>query len=385
MKMTIPQKKIAFVSIPHIVAESEEARLEGERLPLVVASGNQPKSIVLDYSRTIEDSPIKRGLYLKNIDFLREQTRVLSVDYEYVEGLNERVIGYLKNYSPSVENPNIGEYFIDLSGTGRLFGRTLDTCGKIISQLHRGFRLNARCGIGNTTLIARLASEVTGDGGVYEILQNPEKLFFPPLSVTLLPDLPLSIKNELLLDYSIRCMGDLLPFSKNDLRNLFGTEGELLYNYARGISRSTLMEKKTEEILQRDCIINHERNDDELIRRKFFNLILELCEEMRREHVFPQSAKITVVYQDDYRYTTAGKLDQASFYEEELYRELVFRLNRALKRRTCVKKIILAFSRFTAPSYQLNLFRDIYRTSELARAFDHIRRRFGKKSIGYGT
>ena len=180
-------------------------------------------------------------------------------------------------------------------------------------------------------------------------------------------------------------MGDLLPFSKTDLRNLFGTEGELLYNYARGISRSTLMEKKTEEVLQRDCIINHEKNDDELIRRKFFNLILELCEEMRREHVFPQSAKITVVYQDDYRYTTAGKLDHASFYEEELYRELVFRLNRALRRRTCVKKIILAFSRFIAPSYQLNLFHDIYRTRELTRAFDHIRRRFGKKSIGYGT
>jgi DNA polymerase-4 len=383
--MNIPEKKITFVSIPHMVAESEAARLGGEKMPIIVASGNQPKSIVLDYSRAIAGSPIKRGLYLKNIDFLRERVRVLSVDYEYVEGLNKSVVGYLKNYSPSVENPGIGEYFIDLSGTERLFGRTLDTCGKIVSQLRRVFRLTARCGIGNTTLIARLASEVTGDGGVYEILQNPEKLFFPPLSVTLLPDLPLSIKNELLLDYSIRCMGDLLPFSKNDLKNLFGTEGELLYNYARGISRSTLMEKKTEEVLQRDCIINHEKNDDELIRRRFFNLILELCEEMRREHVFPQHAKITVVYQDDYRYTTAGKLDRASFYEEELYRELVFRLNRALKRRTCVKKIILSFSRFTAPSYQLNLFHDIYRTSELARAFDHIRRRFGKKSIGYGT
>jgi hypothetical protein len=145
------------------------------------------------------------------------------------------------------------------------------------------------------------------------------------------------------------------------------------------------MEKKTEEVLRRDCIINHERNDDELIRRKFFNLVLELCEEMRREHVFPQTAKITVVYQDDYRYTTAGKLAHASFYEERLYGELVFYLNRALKRRTCVKKVILAFSRFTAPSFQLSLFRDTYRTSELAKAFDQIRRRFGKKSIGYGT
>ena len=62
MSVMRPLKKIAFVSIPHMVAESEEARLDGDRLPLVVASGNQPKSIVLDYSRAIENSPIKRGL-----------------------------------------------------------------------------------------------------------------------------------------------------------------------------------------------------------------------------------------------------------------------------------------------------------------------------------
>jgi DNA polymerase-4 len=383
--MIKPSKKIAFISIPHIIAESEEARQDGtERAALVVASGSQPKSIVLDYSRSLQGSPIKRGLYLKNIGFVRDRARVLPVDYEHVKALNRRVVGYLKNYSPSVENPDVGEYFIDLTGTERLFGRTLDTCGKIVQLLRKVFGLTARCGIGTTTLIARLAAEVSGDGGVYEILQSPEKLFFPPLSITLLPDLSLPLKNELLLDYSIRCMGDLLPFSKSDLTNLFGREGELLYNYSRGIARSILMEKKTEEELRRECVVNSEQNDDELIRREFFRLTLELCEEMRRERVFPQVAKITVVYQDDYRYTTAGRLAHPSFYEEELYGELVFYLNRALKRRTCVKKIILSLSRFTEPSCQLSLFHDTLRTSELTRAFDQIRQRFGRKSIGYG-
>jgi DNA polymerase-4 len=383
--MTKPSKKIAFISIPHMIAESEEARQDGtERAPLVVASGSHPKSIVLDYSRSIEDSPIKRGLYLKNIGFVRDRARVLTVDYEHVETLNRRVVGYLKNYSPSVENPGVGEYFIDLTGTERLFGRTLDTCGKIVQLLGKVFGLTARCGIGTTTLSARLAAEVSGDGGVYEILQSPEKLFFPPLSITLLPDLSLPLKNELLLDYSIRSMGDLLPFSKSDLTNLFGREGELLYNYSRGIARSMLMEKKTEEELRREHVVNSEQNDDELVRREFFRLTLELCEEMRRERVFPQVAKITVVYQDDYRYTTAGRLAHPSFYEEELYGELVFYLNRALKRRTCVKKLILSLSRFTEPSCQLSLFHDTLRTGELARAFDQIRQRFGRKSIGYG-
>jgi DNA polymerase-4 len=379
-------KKIAFISIPHFIAEAEEARQSGEEgFPLVVASGSQPKSVVLDYSRSIADSPIKKGLYLKNIEFLQGKARVFSVNYEYIEELNGNASAYLQNYSPSVENPGIGEYFIDLTGTQRLFGRELDTCGKILKELKTLFGFTSRCGIGSTTLIAQLASEVAGEGCVYEILESSEPHFFPPLSITLLPDLPLSLKNELLLDYSIRCMGDLLLFSKSDLRNLFGSNGELLFNYSRGISRNTLIEKKTEDVLTSECIINSEKNDNDLIRRKFFNLVLELCEHMREDHVFPQVARITVVYQDDYRYTTAGKLLHPSFYEEKLYRELVFYLNRALKRRTCVKKILLSFSRFATPSLQLSLFHDTYRTRELVRAFDQIRKRFGKKSIGYGV
>jgi len=388
--MHMPSKKIVFISIPHIIVESEEARQERKNaLPFVIASGNMEKSIVLDYSKSLESSPVKKGIFLKNISSLREKVKVLPADYEYIEESNQKVITHLRSYAPSVENPGAGEYYIDLTGTERLFGRELDTCGKILQKLKKTFGFTSCCGIGSTILIARLASEVAGAGGVYDIFDRSEKLFFPPLSIELLPDLSPSLKHELLMDYSIRRMGELLPFSKNNLIRLFGSEGKLLYNYSRGISRSTLIEnkieKKTENVLKSECIIDSENNDDTALRREFFKLVLELCSEMREECVVPQAAKIMVIYQDNYRYITAGKLKHPSFFEAALYEELVFYLNRALRRRVCIKKITLSFSRFTHPSLQLNLFNDTFRARELAKTFDLIRKRFGKKSIGYGA
>jgi len=377
-------KKICFVSVPHFIAESEEARSAGSRGPLVVASGSMARSVVLDCSPGIEGVYARKGLFLKNIR-RKSGIRVIPVDYEYVEELNGRVASFLRAFSPSVESPEVGEYFIDLTGTRRLLGREIDTCGRVLAGLKDRFGLRGRCGIGRTMLVARLAAGVAGDGGAYEVPDISENIFLPPLSVTMLPDLSPATKNRLLMDFSVRSIEDLCAFSKNDLVNIFGKDGEVLFNYSRGLSRSTLIERETGREVKGERVVDGDENNDDALRRLFFDLVLELCARIRRESVVPRSARITVVYRDGYRYTTAGSLSHPSSYEEDLYRELLLHLNRGLKRRTCVKKFLLAFYRFTAPSAQLSLFSDTRRTQELTRAFDRIRDRYGRKSIGYGA
>lgn len=166
---------------------------------------------------------------------------------------------------------------------------------------------------------------------------------------------------------------------------MFGKEGRFLYNCSRGFSQSTLVEKKTEKVLEKELIVSSAHNDDGLLRRSFFFIILELCTKMRKEHIFPQTFCIRVIYQDNYRYVLPGKLKNPSFFEKGLYKELLGYLDRALKRRTCIKKIILSFSHFITPSLQLPLFHGACRMEKLAEAFDLIQKKFGKKYIRYGA
>ena len=295
-------KRIAFISIPHIFAESEESRrgyhqnqpkgdyqdqLKGghknqpkgdyQDQPLIIVSGTLSKSVVIDHSKTLYGSPVRKGMFLKDIASLKGKIKVLPADYEYVEKLDKTVADRLKNYSPSIENAGTGEYYMDLTGTKRLFGREIDTCGRIIRELRESLGLTASIGIGSTVLIARLASRVAEEMSAYDICETAEELFLFPLSVELCPELSFPVKKALLSNYNIKNIGELEMFTKNDLTCMFGKEGEILYNCSRGLSRDRLMEKNTEKILMKKLIVNSEDNDDGIVRRYFFSMVLELC------------------------------------------------------------------------------------------------------------
>lgn len=386
-------KRIAFISIPHIFAESEESRrgyhqyqTKGghQDLPLVIVSGTLSKSVVIDHSKPLDGSPVRKGVFLKNIASLKGKIKVLPADYEYVEQLDKTVVDRLKNYSPSVESAGTGEYYLDLTGTKKLFGREIDTCVRIIREFKESLGFTASIGIGSTVLIARLASHVAGEMSTYDICETAEELFISPLSVELCPELSFPAKKALLSNYNIKSIGELEMFTKNDLTCMFGKEGEALYNCSRGLSRDRLIERSTEKNLMKKLIVNSEDNDDGIVRRYFFSMVLELCTQMREDRVFPRAFHITVIYQDNYRHTFSGHLKNPSFFEKRLYQDLITYVNRALERRTCVKKIILSFSRFVLSSHQMSLFRDNSKLEKITGTFDMIRKKFGKKYIQYG-
>ena len=390
-------RRIAFVSIPHIFAESEEARRaskdrprrpssEGRPadLPLVIVSGSFAKSVVIDYSSALERSPVKKGAFVKSLEPLRGSIRLLPMDREYVEGIHSTIIAHLKNYSPWVESPRAGCYYLDLTGTRRLLGREIETCGRIIRELGETFGLRSRAGIGGTILVARMAARVAGRQGAYDVCPSSEGLFLTPLGIELIPELSLRVKRELLGAYNIRRIGDLQPFSKEELTGMFGREGNVLYTCARNLARNRLVERETDQVLERELDVSSENNDDERLRRQFFSMVTELCVRMREERLLPGAFSLKVVYQDNYRVSCGGRLANTSSFEKSLYEELVVHLNKALARRTCVKKLLLSFSRLSPHARQLELFQDNLREERLADAFDDLQRRVGKGSLFWG-
>jgi nucleotidyltransferase/DNA polymerase involved in DNA repair len=375
-------KRIAFLYLPHILAESEERR-KGN--PVVVVSGTSPKAIVLDYSRFLETAGLERGAFVRDIERLSGFVRFETVDYDHLEKAHGEIIRCLERYSPSVETQDPGEYLLDLTGTRRIFGRELDTCGKIITELRHAFGFTAQAGIGSNVLIPRLASMVAEDGGVYDVSPTSEREFIFPLSIGLFGGISPVVIDELVSNYNVRTVEDLSVFSREELTCMFGSEGACLFNYAQGCVRENLIQKASGRVLKRELTVSSESNDDKSVTRQLFAMILDLCTRMREERVIAGRFELAVCYQDNLRYTYRGSFKDPSFFERSLYDQLVIYLNRALKRRTCIKKVTLSFSHFVPSSLQLALFHDSSRMSRLSGAFDLIAKRFGKSLIRYGA
>ncbi len=375
-------KKIVFINIPHLFIEAERIRRGwDDDTPCVIASGDSPTSLIIDVSDNLYRKNIRRGMLLKDVKHLAAESHLIPVDFDDMRKVNRAVISYLKDYSIIVESSNFGEFYIDLTGTEKLFGRTMDTCGRIISHLHDSYGFNTRIGIGSSRLTSYLASKIIRPNSAYEIPDTSENIFLDPVNPYNLPDIPREVKKEILWSYNIQTISEIRAFSRDDLIAMFRESGSMLYDYSRNISSSNLVQREEKKIIRQETVLSDIANDDEMIRRRFFQLLLEMCMRMRKEMVIPLRFYLQVIYKDDYKFSSNRKIQDPTFIERRLYKEILPYLEKALERRICLKKIVVTFSRFIPAVIQASLFPDEDKDLRLCNAFDKIRDRYGKNAI----
>lgn len=375
-------KKIVFIYIPRFFVESESLRRKWANDALcVIASGDSPVSMIIDISGSLSGMKIKRGMLLKDIRHLKSDINVIIIDYEYMKEMNDTVIAYLKDYSAVIESNNFGEFYIDLTGTERLFGRAIDTCGRIISGLRERYGFECMAGIAGNKLISYMASKMSEGASVYEIYRHAENIFLSPAGISYLPDIPAEVKSEILSAYNIQTMSELSAFSLSDLNAMFKKHGSLLYSYSRNIAPDFLSANAEAGTLGKILVLSDTANNDAIIHRKFFHLVSELCVLMRKGNIFPLYFDLKIIYKDEYKYAKNKKIDTPTFIDKTLYALLLPHLDAALTRRTSIKKIILTFFRFIPAVIQETLFFNDNKDLKLCRAFDSIREKYGTRSI----
>jgi DNA polymerase IV len=377
-------KKIVFIYIPHIFIEGERLRRQWDKNSFcVVASGDAPASMIIDLTENLTVLKIRKGMFLKNLRHLSNGINVITVDYEYMKEINDMILEYLKVYSVIVESNSFGEFYIDLTGTERLFGRAIDTCLKIVAHMSEAYGFDAATGIGSNKLIAHLAAKISAGRSAYEICASAETVFLDPAKIAYIPDIRPEVKDELSSSYNIRTVHELLAFSESDLRAMFKGDGSLLYLYSRNIAPGFLSAREEGRVLARTLVLSDAANDDAVIRRRFFNIVFELCSDMRKENIFPLYFDLKIIYKDNYKFAKSKKIAALTFVDKRLYAVLLPYLDDALIRRTCVKKIVLTFSGFIPAVIQESLFGSDDKDLKLCRAFDVIRKKYGKRGIQY--
>ena len=376
-------KKIACIYIPHIFEEIEKA-IKNDTLPIIVASGTSEKDIIIDFDPELEKYGVSKGNYLKSLGILGKKVDLCPVNHDYMDRVKQNILSFLKAFSPVVEPDSYYRYYIDLTGTYRLFGRSIDTVEQIIRGLKEKFFLTARAGIGQNILIASTASLLAGDMAVYEIVPHSEKLFIGQLSLSIIPLLPNSIKRVLASDYNLTKFKDISKLSKENLISIAKEHGEALYSFSRGISRSFLLTRTYQKGIKVKVMPNP-GSDDNAVRNKVSKALLEVSLMLYSQRINPDSIQIAITYQDNYQFRFYIKHGLQYINGKEIYNKILPYLNKALRRRTGMKIIVIKFIDFRQTAQQLPLFPEVLESTRLDNALIHIKKRFGKNYINYGV
>lgn len=301
----------------------------------------------------------------------------------------------LRELAPVVQAASIDEFYLDLTGTERLFhGESLEATARRIREevLHRT-EISVSIGGGTRRVIAKLATRRAKPAGVHVVAPGAEDAFLRTLELADLPGVGPSLVAAL-GKRGLVTVEDALGVQLEWLQAWLGKQrGAWLHRRVRGMDDSEVDPHEARKSISSERTFHRDLNDDAELERKLLRLAVSVASTLRKKGF--RARTVTVKLRDsDFttrqhsRTVPEGVESDAAVYEvaRELFREL------RAAHRTPSRLLGVGLSGLTDPSepQQLALFEERSAAPESERdravshAVDRLRSRFGDAAVQPG-
>jgi DNA polymerase-4 len=305
----------------------------------------------------------------------------------------------LERYAPIVEGASIDEWYLDLTGTERVYQDEplRDTAHRMRAEVRRDTGLSISVGGGTNKLIAKLAVERakpkpgSGADGVHIVPPGTEEEFLRTCTLAEIPMVGPRFQQRLAV-LGMTMVTDVLRHELPVLRGWLGaSEAEWLWARVHGRHDSAVESGGEAKSISRDETFPVDLDEEHELERELLALVTRAAFDLRREGRTART--ITVRVRDrDFRNRSARRTLPEPVVSDRVImgvaRELLARLRAA--RRVPARLLGVALSSLSSDpgADQLALFTagqdplaETERDRALARTVDRVRAKFGAKGI----
>jgi DNA polymerase-4 len=367
------------------------------RAPLLIVGGRpERRGVVTSASYEARRFGVTSAMPMARAVRLCPQALVVPVPWEACAEKSRAVGAVLARFAPVVEQASSDEFYLDLSGTERLYRDEplAVTARRIQETVREATAIPVSIGGGTSKLVAKLAATVAKPAGVVVVAPGQEPSFLARFA---LADLPLVGPRfqERLARFSLRTVADAVAAGRDALRRWLGErDGEWLWSRVMGVDPSAVTADAEPKSISRDETFPRDVETDAGLERELLNLVDRASSDLREEDLLART--ITVRVRDfDFTDRQASRTLPGPVCSERavhrVARELLARLRRA--RRVPVRLLGVALGnlvRAEEPA-QLSLLEgpagDVAETDTdraVARVVDEVRRRLGDSAVARG-
>jgi DNA polymerase-4 len=373
---------VDVADFPVAVARVVDPGLRGR--PLVIAPP-LVRAVVLCASSEARREGIRPDMPLAEARRLCRGLRVLPPDPPLYARAGHALEERVARFSPLVEPRPGGRIYLDVTGTGRLFGPPLDLADRLRRELLSCLRLDAAIGIAVNKLVSRVAADVTEPAGLLDVGLGDEATFLAPLAVSRLPGVGPTVACELRA-LNVRTVRQLALIEVEHLVLCFGRFGGVLHERALGIDPRPVQPPRSEPGILREITLGEDTNDPDRLRAVLRGLTSEIGRELRARDAGARSLQLELHYADSKRAGCRERLPEPTGLDGALWLAAEGMLARRLRgRRVRVRRLSLSARELRqVGSRQLTLFGQPHEASRepaLLRALDRIRARHGPQAV----
>jgi DNA polymerase-4 len=378
--------------------------------PVVVAPSSSTRASILVASLEARRAGVFRGMPLARAARICRDLIVLPPNEPLYRRASDAILKILNGFSPLLEPAGGGHVFLDMTGTARLFGRSVDSADRIQREVRERLRLHATLGVASNKLVSRVAARVIRPERLYDVFPGSERPFLAPLEVDLLPgvDPP---SREMLSEVNIAHVRELATLEVAHLRLLFGKRAWRLYREARGIDPSPVRPPEAAPSVREEETLPEDSNEEALHREALDRLAARGAARLRRMGLLASRAKVRLGYADGVFSEREERPAAPGIADDFAVRRVVEGLfEKARGRRTQIRHLEIVLSDLREAPRQLSLFagelprvvrqatededpaapgemektvRTQRRDAALTAALDRIRARFGGAAVGF--
>jgi DNA polymerase IV len=385
-----------YVAVARLVdpAGAGRARL------LIVGGSPERRGVVTSASYEARAFGVRSAMPMARAVRLCPGAMVVPVPWEACVEKSRDIGAVLRRFTPVVEQASSDEFYLDLTGTERLYGEPLAATGaRIRAQVLAETALSVSIGGGTSKLVAKLAAGVAkpradaaGDG-VTVVAPGAEADFMGQFALADIPFVGPKFQ-ERLARLGLRTVPDVVRHERATLVRWLGErEGTWLYQRVRGIDAAPVAADREIKSVSRDETFATDLDDEDALAARLLALADRASADVRRSGLVARTVTVRLRDADFTTRQASRTLAGAVSSDRVVYgvaRELLARLRAT--RHVPARLLGVALSQL-APADgggQLSLLEPAAGALEteadraIARAIDQVREKFGRDALGRG-
>jgi DNA polymerase-4 len=400
----MPPRSVLFVDPPAFCTTVEALVAPALRSrPAVVAPPGADRAVVLALSAEARLAGIERGMAVRQARKLCPDLLLLPPNPRLYARASRALHEILRTYAPVIEPRGYGHAFLDLTGTGRLFGPAVDVAARVQREVRERLHLPVSVGVATNKLVSQAVIRVgrgadgqRGGGSPWQVSAGGEPGFLAPVPVQLWPEVPGRILDRL-DDYQLDFIGEVAAIPESALCAVFGGIGRTLRARARGIDPRPVLPPERQAEFHLEHTLATDTNDLGVLHPLLRLMTEQLGHHLRRGGLAAGRLRVEVTYADHTSVARAVPL-RAAGLDAELWDAARRALTLANAKRLAVRVVGVTVDRLEEANAQLDLWmhretagqiprcaRDEVtpsnRSVRLQAALDRVRTRYGTRAL----
>ena len=373
------------------VARLEDPEGAGKAKLLLVGGSPSGRGVVTSASYGARAFGVRSAMPTAQALRLCPEARVVRVPRKACASKSREIRLQLQRLAPIVQAASIDEFYLDITGTERLFRESLEgTAERIRATVLESTEISVSIGGGTRRMIAKLASQFAKPGGVHIVPPGEEANFMRRLDLADIPGVGPALVHELRRRGLVH-IEDALGVDQEWLERWFGTHrGRWLYRRMRGLDSSRVDHGERRKSISSERTFSRDLDSDEALERSLLQLSTSVGRTLRKAGLRTRTIAVKV-RDSDFKTRSRARTTPQSLESDGTLFTLARELLRELRtvRRTPVRLLGVGLTNFTTGTdpEQLGMFDDddegleTERGRTLGKAVDSLRERFGDHSI----